>query len=159
MKPSNTQPIDSSNGNAVPRRPRNGGFTLIEIMVVVVILGILVAFAVSNIMDNPERARITKAHHDLRTIEQALDMYRMDNYRYPTTDQGLQALVERPNSQPEPRNWKQYMRSLPKDPWGGEYQYLAPDEAGGRVRVYTLGADGRPGGEGENAEISNHDLD
>ncbi len=141
------------------RRSGQRGFTLIEIMVVVVILGILVAFAVPNILDNPEQARMTKVKHDLRTIEQALDMYRMDNFRYPTTDQGLQALVEQPTSPPEPRNWKPYMRSLPKDPWGGEYQYLAPDDAGGRVRVYTLGADGRPGGEGENAEISNHDID
>ncbi|MCK8517031.1 type II secretion system major pseudopilin GspG [Methylonatrum kenyense] len=137
------------------------GFTLIEVMVVVVILGILVAFAVPNIMDNPERARITKAEHDIRAIENALEMYRMDNFRYPTTDQGLRALVERPSSPPEPRNWKSggYMRSLPSDPWGGEYQYRAPDNQGERVRVYTYGADGRPGGEGENAEISNLDLD
>lgn len=137
------------------------GFTLIEVMVVVVILGILVAFAVPNIMDNPERARITKAEHDIRAIENALEMYRMDNFRYPTTDQGLRALVERPGAPPEPRNWKSggYMRSLPSDPWGGEYQYRAPDNQGERVRVYTYGADGRPGGEGENAEISNLDLD
>ena len=142
-------------------RGRSHGFTLIEIMVVVVILGILVAFAVPNIMDNPERARITKAEHDIRAIENALEMYRMDNFRYPTTDQGLRALVERPSSPPEPRNWKSggYMRSLPSDPWGGEYQYRAPDNQGERVRIYTYGADGRPGGEGENAEISNLDLD
>lgn len=137
------------------------GFTLIEIMVVVVILGILVAFAVPNIMDNPERARITKAEHDIRTIENALEMYRMDNFRYPSTDQGLQALVQEPTAPPEPRNWKAggYMRDLPRDPWGGDYQYLAPEEAGARVRIFTYGADGRPGGEGEDAEISNRDLD
>ena len=142
-------------------RGSQSGFTLIEIMVVVVILGILVAFAVPNIMDNPERARITKAEHDIRAIENALEMYRMDNFRYPTTDQGLRALVERPSSPPEPRNWKSggYMRSLPSDPWGGEYQYRAPDNQGERVRIYTYGADGRPGGEGENAEISNLELD
>lgn len=140
---------------------RQTGFTLIEIMVVVVILGILAAFAVPNIMDNPERARITKAEHDIRTIENALDMYRMDNFRYPTTDQGLEALVRRPTSPPEPPNWKSggYMRSLPKDPWGNEYQYRAPEEAGGRVHIYTYGADGRPGGDGADAQISNLDLD
>ncbi len=142
-------------------RGSQSGFTLIEIMVVVVILGILVAFAVPNIMDNPERARITKAEHDIRALENALEMYRMDNFRYPTTDQGLRALVERPSSPPEPRNWKSggYMRSLPTDPWGSDYQYRAPDNQGERVRIYTYGADGRPGGEGENAEISNLDLD
>lgn len=142
-------------------RGSQAGFTLIEIMVVVVILGILVAFAVPNIMDNPERARITKAEHDIRALENALEMYRMDNFRYPTTDQGLRALVERPSSPPEPRNWKSggYVRSLPTDPWGNDYQYRAPDNQGERVRIYTYGADGRPGGEGENAEISNRDLD
>ncbi len=141
-------------------RNRQHGFTLIEIMVVVIILGILVAFAVPNVMDNPERARITKAQHDIRAIEQSLDLYRGDNFRYPTTDQGLQALVERPNSPPEPRNWRQYMRSIPQDPWGNEYQYLSPDDVdGSRPRIFTLGADGRPGGEGEDAEISNFDLD
>ncbi|MEX0731403.1 MAG: type II secretion system major pseudopilin GspG [Aquisalimonadaceae bacterium] len=145
------------------RLARHGarGFTLIEIMVVVVILGILIAFAVPNIMDNPERARLTKAHHDIRTIENALEMYRMDNFRYPTTDQGLQALTQQPTAPPEPRNWKAggYVRSLPRDPWGNEYQYTAPEEAGARVRIFTYGADGRPGGDGEDAEISNHDID
>lgn len=145
------------------RGSRSGarGFTLIEIMVVVVILGILIAFAVPNIMDNPERARLTKAKHDIRTIENALEMYRMDNFRYPTTDQGLEALVQKPTSPPEPRNWKPggYMRSLPNDPWGFEYQYTAPQETGARVRIFTYGADGRPGGDGEDAELSNHDLD
>jgi len=143
-----------------PRHRRQGGFTLIEIMVVVIILGILVAFAVPNVMDNPERARITKAKHDIRSIEQSLDFYRGDNYRYPSTDQGLQALVQEPTSQPEPRNWRQYMRSIPKDPWGNEYQYLSPEDIdGNRPRIFTLGADGQPGGEGENAEISNFDID
>lgn len=145
------------------QRAREGarGFTLIEIMVVVVILGILIAFAVPNIMDNPERARTTKAHHDIRTIENALEMYRMDNFRYPTTDQGLQALIAAPTAPPEPRNWKAggYMRSLPRDPWGSDYEYTAPENAGERVRIFTYGADGRPGGEGEDAEISNLDID
>ncbi len=143
-----------------PARPlRNAGFTLIEIMVVVVILGILAAFAVPNIMDNPERARMTKAEHDIRQLESQMEMYRLDNHRYPTTDQGLEALVERPRSDPEPRNWKEggYMRSLPSDPWGGEYQYLAPDDAGdGRVLIYTYGPEGRRAGE---PKVTNRDLD
>jgi general secretion pathway protein G len=142
-------------------KARSRGFTLIEIMVVVVILGILAAFALPNIMGNPEQARVTKAHHDIRALENALEMYRMDNFRYPTTDQGLEALVRQPTSQPEPRNWKAggYMRSLPKDPWGNAYQYLAPEGDRSRVRISTLGADGRPGGSGEDREISNLDLD
>lgn len=135
------------------------GFTLIEIMVVVVILGILAAFAVPNIMSNPERARETKAEHDIRTLESQLEMYRLDNHRYPTTDQGLEALVERPTSEPEPPNWKEggYMRSLPSDPWGNEYQYLDPEDTDdGRVMIYTYGPDGRRGGD---PEITNRDLD
>lgn len=136
------------------------GFTLIEIMVVVVILGILVAFAVPNIMDNPEKARLTKARHDLRTIENALEMYKLDNFRYPSSAQGLQALVEKPESSPEPENWQSggYLRELPQDPWGNPYQYLGPEDTDGRVEILTLGADNRPGGEGPNRDISNRDL-
>lgn len=135
-----------------------GGFTLIEIMVVVVILGILAAFAVPNIMNNPERARLTQAKHDIRTLESQLEMYRLDNHRYPTTDQGLEALVERPRSEPEPPNWQEggYMRSVPTDPWGNAYQYLHPDDADGRIMIYSLGPDGRTGDE---PEITNRDLD
>jgi general secretion pathway protein G len=136
------------------------GFTLIEIMVVVVILGILAAFVVPNVMDNPEKARITKAKHDLRTIENALEMYKLDNYRYPTTEQGLEALVEEPTAPPEPKNWKSggYLKDMPTDPWGNPYQYLGPQDTGGRVQILTLGADNRPGGEGQDADISNQDL-
>ncbi|WP_435104225.1 type II secretion system major pseudopilin GspG [Arhodomonas sp. AD133] len=135
------------------------GFTLIEIMVVIVILGILVAFAVPNIMDNPEEARLTKARHDLRTIENALEMYKLDNFRYPTSEQGLKALVEKPQSAPEPENWQSggYLRELPSDPWGNPYQYLGPQDTDGRVEIVTLGADGRPGGNGPNSDISNRD--
>ncbi|MBA1148456.1 type II secretion system major pseudopilin GspG [Ectothiorhodospiraceae bacterium WFHF3C12] len=137
------------------------GFTLIEIMVVVVILGILVAFAVPNIMDNPEKARITKAKHDIRVIENALEMYKLDNFNYPTTNQGLEALVEKPTSSPEPSNWKQggYLKQLPKDPWGNEYEYLGPQDAGGQIKILTLGADNRTGGEGNNADITNQDTE
>ncbi|MFV8836572.1 type II secretion system major pseudopilin GspG [Aquisalimonas sp.] len=141
-----------------PRARAQSGFTLIEIMVVVVILGILAAFAVPNIMSNPERARITQAESDIRTLESQLEMYRLDNHRYPTTDQGLDALVERPRSQPEPPNWQEggYMRSVPTDPWGNPYEYLDPEDADGRVMIYTYGPDGRQGGD---PEITNRDLD
>ena len=134
------------------------GFTLIEIMVVVVILGILAAVAVPNIMSNPEQARDERARHDIRTLESQMEMYRLDNHRYPTTDQGLEALVERPTSQPEPPNWKEggYMRSVPTDPWGNEYEYLDADDADGRIMIYTYGPDGRRGGD---PEITNRDLD
>lgn len=141
-------------------RRRQGGFTLIEIMVVVVILAILGTFAVTNIIDNPDRARVTKAQHDIRALESALEMYKLDNYNYPSTEQGLKALVERPTGSPAPRNWKPggYMRKLPQDPWGNDYIYLGPQDTGGRIQIISLGADGQTGGEGLNADISNLDL-
>ena len=135
------------------------GFTLIEVMVVVVILGILAAIVVPRIMDRPGEARATKAASDLRALESALNLYRLDNFRYPTTEQGLEALVERPKSAPEPRNWRSggYMDRVPTDPWGNPYQYLSPGTEGD-VDIYSLGADGRPGGEGEDADIGNWTL-
>jgi general secretion pathway protein G len=147
---------------AYPRyRPaRMRGFTLIEIMVVVVILAILGTFAVTNIFDRPDQARVTKAQHDIRTLESALEMYRMDNFNYPSSNQGLRALVERPSGSPEARNWRSggYMRTLPKDPWGNEYVYQGPDDTGGRPLIISYGADGAPGGDGMNADIRNVDL-
>jgi|SRR5690625_5028043 len=144
----------------IPSRRRQAGFTLIEIMVVVVILAILGTFAVTNIIDNPDKARVTKAQHDIRTLESALEMYRLDNFNYPSTEQGLRALVERPSGNPEPRNWKAggYMRKLPKDPWGNDYIYMGPQDTGGRIQIISLGADGQTGGTGLNADISNLDL-
>ncbi len=141
-------------------RRRQGGFTLIEIMVVVVILAILGTFAVTNIIDNPDKARVTKAQHDIRALESALEMYKLDNYNYPSTEQGLKALVERPTGAPEPRNWKAggYMKKLPQDPWGNDYIYLGPEDTGGRIQIISLGADGQTGGDGLNADISNLDL-
>ncbi|ANB01649.1 type II secretion system major pseudopilin GspG [Ectothiorhodospira sp. BSL-9] len=138
------------------RRHAQQGFTLIEVMVVVVILGILAAIVVPRVMDRPDDARITKAQNDIRALESALNLYRLDNFNYPSTDQGLQALVERPSGQPEARNWRQggYIDRLPRDPWGNEYQYLHPGSRGD-FDLYTFGADGRPGGEGMNAEIGN----
>ncbi|HHJ11962.1 MAG TPA: type II secretion system protein GspG [Chromatiales bacterium] len=143
------------------RKPlAQSGFTLIEIMVVVVILSILAALVVPRIMSRPDEARIAKARQDIRALESALKLYKLDNYRYPTTDQGLEALVSRPSTPPEPKNWKKggYIARLPKDPWGNPYQYLSPGEHGD-FDLYTLGADGAPGGEGVNADIGNWNLE
>lgn len=128
-------------------------------MVVVIILGILAAIVAPNVIGRVGDAQIAAAKQDLRGIENALKFYRLDNFSYPTTEQGLQALVTRPND-PNIRNWKQggYLDRLPKDPWGNEYQYLSPGN-NGEVDIYTLGRDGRPGGEGEDADIGNWDLE
>ncbi|NIR58910.1 MAG: type II secretion system major pseudopilin GspG [Gammaproteobacteria bacterium] len=136
------------------------GFTLIEVMVVVVILGILAAIVVPRIMDRPDVARVTKAKQDIRALEAALKLYRLDNYAYPTTDQGLEALVDRPTSPPEPANWKEggYLDRLPKDPWGRPYHYLQPGTQA-EMDIYSLGADGQPGGDGIDADIGNWNLD
>ncbi|ABI57731.1 type II secretion system major pseudopilin GspG [Alkalilimnicola ehrlichii MLHE-1] len=141
-------------------RQRQSGFTLIEIMVVVVILGILAGIVVPRIMDRPDDARISKARSDIRAIESALNLYRLDNNVYPSTDQGLEALVERPTGNPEPRNWREggYLDRLPKDPWGNDYQYLNPGEHSD-IDIFSYGADGQPGGSGVNAEIGNWALD
>jgi general secretion pathway protein G len=142
------------------KRSHTRGFTLIEIMVVVVILGILAGLVVPRIMDRPDEARITKARQDIRQIEQALELYRMDNFNYPSTDQGLEALVSRPSGSPEPRNWREggYLNRVPRDPCGNPYQYLQPGE-NGPYDVYSLGADGQRGGEGVNAVIGNWAID
>lgn len=138
---------------------RETGFTLIEVMVVVVILGILAAIVVPRIMDRPDEARIIKAKQDIRTLESALNLYRLDNYTYPTTDQGLEALVQKPTLLPEPPHWKEggYIDRLPKDPWGREYQYLNPGQKA-PIDIYSLGADSELGGEGKNADIGNWNL-
>lgn len=132
------------------------GFTLIEVMVVVVILGILAAVVVPKIMDNPDKARIVKAKQDVQALKSALDLYKLDNFNYPSTDQGLQALVQQPSGTPEAKNWKQggYVERLPRDPWGAEYQYLNPG-VHAEVDIFSLGADGRPGGDGVNTDIGN----
>ncbi len=134
----------------------SSGFTLIEILVVVLILGILGTYVVPKLMEHPVEARITKAHHDIGVIQEQLRIYKMHNFNYPSTDQGLQALVTKPSGSPEAPNWMAggYLDDVPKDPWGKEYQYLNPGTHGD-VDIFTLGADGRPGGEGENADIGN----
>lgn len=128
-------------------------------MVVVIILGILAAIVAPNVIGRVGDARTAAARQDIRGIENALKFYRLDNFSYPTTEQGLQALVTRPND-PNVKNWKAggYLDRLPKDPWGNPYQYLNPGN-NAEIDIYTLGADGRPGGEGENADIGNWDLD
>src|ERR671925_177771 len=133
-------------------RTRRSGFTLIEIMVVVVILAILAALIVPKVMSRPDEARVVAARQDVAAILQALKLYRLDNLRYPTTEQGLAALVNRPTIAPLPPNWKAggYLERLPKDPWGNPYQYLNPGVRG-EIDVFSYGADGAPGGEGYDA--------
>ncbi|HEY5790220.1 MAG TPA: type II secretion system major pseudopilin GspG [Gammaproteobacteria bacterium] len=135
------------------------GFTLIEIMVVVVILGILAAIIVPRVLDRPDTARIVKARQDIRTLESALNLYRLDNYHYPSTEQGLEALVTKPGGEPDARNYPQggYIDRLPIDPWQRPYLFLNPGEHSA-IDVYTLGADGVPGGEGPDADIGNWNL-
>ncbi len=135
---------------------RQRGFTLIEIMVVVVILAILAAAVVPRIMDRPDEARATKARQDIRVLESALELYRLDNFNYPSTQQGLDALVQRPSGDPPAPNWKSggYIKSLPKDPWGNEYQYLNPGVKS-ELDIFSYGADARPGGAGPAADIGN----
>lgn len=136
---------------------KQSGFSLIEIMVVVVILGILASIVVPKIMGRPDEARVVKAKQDILAIQNALDLYKLDNGVYPTTDQGLAALVTKPTSNPEPRDWKIYLKRIPKDPWGREYLYLNPGEHG-EIDIFTLGAEGQPGGTGINAEIGNWNV-
>ncbi|HXF16527.1 MAG TPA: type II secretion system major pseudopilin GspG [Burkholderiales bacterium] len=135
------------------------GFTLLEVMVVVVILGILAALVVPKIISRPDEARIIAAKQDIASLLQALKLYRLDNHRYPSSEQGLQALVVQPTGTPVPPNWKAggYIERLPKDPWGNAYQYLNPG-VHGEIDVFSLGADGAPGGEGNDADIGSWSL-
>jgi general secretion pathway protein G len=141
------------------RKPQSG-FTLIEIMVVVVILAVLGALVVPKIIENVDKARVTRAQSDIRGIETALDLYRLDNFKYPTTEQGLQALVTQPND-PTITNWRAggYLPTLPKDPWGNIYQYQSPGADGRDYDIISYGRDGKPGGEGYDADISTSTLD
>lgn len=128
------------------------GFTLIEVMIVIVILGILAALVVPKVMGRPDEARVVAAKQDIATLMQALKLYKLDNRRYPSTDQGLDALVKKPTAAPMPDNWKSYLERLPLDPWGSAYQYLNPG-LNGEVDVMSYGADGKPGGTGFDADI------
>jgi general secretion pathway protein G len=140
-------------------RCRERGFTLIEIMVVIVILGVLAALVVPRVLDRPDEARAVAAKSDIGAIMSALKLYRLDNQRYPTTEQGLGALVARPEQPPAPPNWKPggYLEKVPRDPWGRPYQYLNPGLKG-EVDVMSYGADGQPGGTGADADVGSWDL-
>jgi general secretion pathway protein G len=144
------------------RRLKEGGFTLIELMVVIVILGILAGFVVPRIMGRPEEARRMKARVQIESIETALKLYKLDNGSYPSTEQGLQALVEAPTVGTLPRAWRKggYLEKgkVPTDPWGGDYLYLCPG-VHGDFDLFSYGADGEPGGEDKNADINNWELD
>lgn len=136
---------------------KSRGFTLIEVMIVVVILGILASIVVPKIIGRTDDAKIVKAKQDIRALQNALDLYRLDNHNYPGTDQGLEALVRKPSNAAK---WKEggYLDRLPKDPWGKEYQYLSPG-AHGTLDIFSLGADSAQGGDGNNADIGNWNLD
>jgi len=133
-----------------PRKKR--GFTLIELMVVLVIIGVLAALIVPNVLDRADDARGTAARTDVNNIVQALKLYRLDNQRYPTSEQGLEALIRKPSANPTPGNWRPYLEKLPNDPWGRPYQYLNPGVKG-EIDVMSLGADGKAGGDGNDADI------
>lgn len=133
------------------------GFTLIEIMVVVVIMGVLAALIVPNLMERPDQARATAARQDVGAIMQALKLYRLDNGQYPSAEQGFRALTEKPTAGRAAANWRQYLERLPSDPWGNPYHYLNPG-TNGEIDVFSLGADGEPGGDGVNADIGSWQL-
>jgi general secretion pathway protein G len=140
-------------------RVKDTGFTLIEVLVVIVILGILAALVVPRVLERPDEARVIAAKSDIAAILAALKLYRLDNQRYPTSEQGLEALISRPTQPPVPPNWKPngYLERMPKDPWGRPYQYLNPGLRG-EIDVYSLGADGQPGGSGIDADVGSWDL-
>jgi general secretion pathway protein G len=141
-------------------RQRQNGFTLVEIMVVVVILAVLGALVVPRLIENVDKARVTRAQSDIRAIQTALDLYRLDNFKYPTTEQGLQALVKQP-ADTTLTNYRTegYLPALPKDPWNIPYQYASPGPDGKSYEVLSFGRDGKPGGEGYDADISSSTLD
>ena len=140
------------------QRGVQAGFTLIELMVVLVIIGVLAALIVPNVLDRADDARVMAARTDVNNVMQALKLYKLDNQRYPTTDQGLNALISKPTSGPTANGWKTggYVEKLPKDPWGNPYQYRSPG-VNGEIDVFSLGADGQPGGTGDDSDIGSWD--
>jgi len=135
-----------------PQRAAARGFTLIEIMVVLVIIGVLAALIAPNVLDRASDAKVTAARTDVNNLVQALKLYKLDNQRYPTTEQGLEALVRKPTVGAIPPGWKPYLDKLPRDPWGQPYQYMNPG-VNGEIDVFSFGADGKPGGEGHDADV------
>ncbi|MDP5008900.1 MAG: type II secretion system major pseudopilin GspG [Glaciimonas sp.] len=158
MKQGNKLAFANNSGRTF-RAAKQRGFTLIEIMVVVVIMGILAALVVPKLMGRTDDARVMAARSDISTLMSALKLYKLDNQRYPTTEQGLQSLVAKPTSGPASDGWKTggYIDKLPKDPWGNPYQYLSPG-IHGELDVFSFGADGQPGGEGNDADIGSWQL-
>lgn len=150
--------MQNVSNRSIRRRPARG-FTLIEIMVVVVIMGILAALVVPKLISRTGESRVAAARVDIATLMQALKLYKLDNQRYPSTEQGLQALVTKPTSGPAANGWKSggYLEKMPKDPWGNPYQYLSPGIKG-EVDVLSLGADGQPGGNGDDADIGSWEI-
>jgi general secretion pathway protein G len=144
--------LGSVTASARPAPARQRGFTLIELMVVLAIIGVLAALIVPNVLGRADDARITAARTDVGNLMQALKLYKLDNQRFPSTEQGLNALILKPTTEPVPGNWKPYLDKLPKDPWGRPYQYLNPGIKG-EVDVLSFGADGQAGGEGNNADL------
>ncbi len=145
---------------AVPARSAERGFTLIEIMVVVIIIGLLAAFVVPQFLGRVDDARIVKAKGDLQALETALTMYKLDNFNYPSTEAGLAALTKQP-ADGSAKNWRAggYLQRLNKDPWGNDYKYAYPGSHGGEYDLFSMGADGKPDGEGVNADIGNWNLE
>lgn len=139
------------------QKKNNKGFTLIEIMVVVVILGILAAIVVPQIIGRPDEARVVKAKQDVLAIENAMELYKLDNGFYPSTNQGVKALVEQPTSDPAPQHWKRYLKDLPVDPWGHPYQYLNPGQHR-EIDIFSYGANGQAGGQNYDADIGNWNV-
>lgn len=135
-----------------PDTPKDGGFTLLELMVVVVILSVLALLVVPRVIDRPDQARAARAASDIAAIASAVQLYRLDNFRYPSTEQGLEALVTQPTTDPVPENWSRYMDRVPVDPWGAAYLYLEPG-VHGEFDVFSYGADKQPGGSGADADI------
>jgi len=134
------------------RAPLRRGFTLIELLVVLVIIGVLAALIVPNVLDRTDDARVTAARTDIGNLMQALKLYKLDNQRFPTAEQGLESLVRKPSNGPVPANWRPYLDKLPADPWGQAYQYVNPGVKG-EIDVFSFGADGQTGGDGKNADI------
>ena len=137
-------------------RKQQRGFSLIEIMVVIVIMGLLLSYVAPKVFQNVEKAQLQKVQADFSSIKTALANYRLDNFIYPTSDQGLEALVTKPQIAPEPRGWRSegYLDTIPRDPWQREYLYLSPGDNGRSFDIYTLGADGVRGGSAQDADIS-----
>lgn len=148
-----TFPVQAPTKN---RQRSDHGFTLIEVMVVVVIIGILIGLVAPNVLGRVDEARVTAAKADVSLLSQSLEMYRLDNHQYPSTDQGLIALVEKPSASPKPKKWNAqgYLsgKSLPTDPWGNDYQYVSPG-VDAAFDIYSMGADGKDGGDGFDADI------